>query len=64
MTKHVLFCFLIVVICIGDHAFDIQASDPEGDKLTYRISGIDAAVFEVTPETGRVTMKGSLDREV
>ncbi|XP_037531307.1 cadherin-related family member 2, partial [Nematolebias whitei] len=31
--------------------------------MTYRISGTDAAVFEVTPETGRVTMKGSLDRE-
>lgn len=62
MIKHVL--FFVVVICKGDHAFDIQASDPEGDTLTYRISGDDAAVFEVTPDTGRVTMKGFLDREV
>lgn len=62
MTKHVTFC--IVVVCIGQHAFDIQASDPEGDTLTYKISEFDAAVFEVTAATGRVTVRGALDREV
>lgn len=41
-------------------AFTILATDPEGDKLTYSISGINATFFTVEPSNGTVFVKRSL----
>ncbi|MBN3302154.1 CDHR2 protein, partial [Amia calva] len=49
---------------LGDYAFKICAIDPENRALTYRISGVNAMYFTVNPDTGDVTLKSLLDREV
>uniref|UniRef100_A0A672U894 Cadherin related family member 2 n=1 Tax=Strigops habroptila TaxID=2489341 RepID=A0A672U894_STRHB len=48
----------------GQEAFQLTAIDIDGDPLTYSISGTDAFYFSVNAETGHVTLKQSLDREV
>uniref|UniRef100_A0A3Q2U6F5 Cadherin domain-containing protein n=1 Tax=Fundulus heteroclitus TaxID=8078 RepID=A0A3Q2U6F5_FUNHE len=48
---------------IDSHAFTIEATDPDGDTLTYALSGASAAFFNVNPNTGVVTVKAALDRE-
>ncbi|CAN9514812.1 unnamed protein product [Ophioblennius macclurei] len=47
----------------GQAAFMIQATDLEGDKLTYRIFGSNANFFTVNPNSGAVTVRSLLDRE-
>uniref|UniRef100_A0A672UA83 Cadherin related family member 2 n=1 Tax=Strigops habroptila TaxID=2489341 RepID=A0A672UA83_STRHB len=49
---------------LGQEAFQLTAIDIDGDPLTYSISGTDAFYFSVNAETGHVTLKQSLDREV
>ncbi|XP_074530782.1 cadherin-related family member 2-like [Halichoeres trimaculatus] len=44
-------------------AFTIAATDDNNDPLTFSLSGINAAYFEVETNTGRVTVKRQLDRE-
>ena len=46
------------------HAFNIQATDIEGDTLEYSINGPNARFFNVNKDTGEVTIKSRLDREV
>ncbi|XP_052430626.1 cadherin-related family member 2-like [Carassius gibelio] len=48
---------------VGAFAFQIEASDPDDDPLTYRVSGTDASHFLANEETGQVTIKSMLDRE-
>ncbi|XP_056118371.1 cadherin-related family member 2 [Rhinichthys klamathensis goyatoka] len=48
---------------VGDFAFQIIASDPDNDPLTYGIRGTDASYFEVNRATGEVKIKSQLDRE-
>ncbi|MED6240046.1 hypothetical protein ATANTOWER_015274 [Ataeniobius toweri] len=48
---------------IGSQAFTIEASDPDGDTLTYALVGPNAAFFQVDPNSGVVTVKSPLDRE-
>ncbi|XP_063045944.1 cadherin-related family member 2 [Engraulis encrasicolus] len=50
-------------IAVGSPAFTIIATDPEGDPLTFGISGPGAVYFNVDATTGVVTVKLSLDRE-
>ena len=33
----------------------VRASDPNGDPLTYRLGGLDAALFGIEPDTGQLT---------
>ncbi|KAM6122668.1 cadherin-related family member 2 [Phoenicopterus ruber ruber] len=49
---------------LGQYAFQLVATDIDGDKLIYRISGPDAFYFSVDEQTGNVTLRNSLDREV
>ncbi|XP_071313789.1 cadherin-related family member 2 [Trachinotus anak] len=44
-------------------AFTIDATDPEGDSLTYSLTGTNAVYFNVNRNTGVVTVKMNLDRE-
>ena len=46
------------------HAFNIIATDNEGDTLEYSINGQNARFFNVNKDTGEVTIKSRLDREV
>ena len=48
----------------GQQAFQLTAIDIDGDPLTYSISGPEAFYFSVDPQTGNVTLRYSLDREV
>ncbi|XP_051869546.1 cadherin-related family member 2 [Pristis pectinata] len=48
---------------VGEEAYKINATDPDMDKLTYFMSGIDAVYFHVDKYTGVVTVAVSLDRE-
>ncbi|KAF6731331.1 Cadherin-related family member 2 [Oryzias melastigma] len=48
---------------IGDLAFNIEATDDEGDPLNYELSGSNAPYFDVNAATGAVTVKIPLDRE-
>ena len=53
------------VVTFKDHfAFAIIATDRENDKLHYSISGPNAVFFNVDSETGSVTIRSRLDREV
>lgn len=45
-------------------AFHINASDPDNDPLTYRITGTDASHFDANKYTGEVKINSLLDREV
>ncbi|CAL8263655.1 unnamed protein product [Lota lota] len=54
----------VLVAFKDQHAFNIRATDKENDKLKYTISGINAGFFNVNPDTGNVTIKSKLDREV
>ncbi|XP_054890595.1 cadherin-related family member 2 isoform X2 [Poeciliopsis prolifica] len=56
---------LLCLVCSskGSVAFTILASDPEGDTLTYALSGINAGFFEVNSANGQVTVTSALDRE-
>ncbi|XP_072251400.1 cadherin-related family member 2 [Leuresthes tenuis] len=48
---------------IDGHAFDILASDPGGEELTFALTGSSASFFKVESNTGRVTVRAPLDRE-
>ena len=41
----------------------VVASDPDGDRLTYALSGAAAAAFDIVPSTGHVQTAASLDHE-
>ena len=41
----------------------VLAFDPNGDTLTYRLSGNDAGSFDIDPATGQISAKMKLDRE-
>ncbi len=41
----------------------VAAADPDGDTLTYTISGDDAGAFDVDQSTGQLLSSGSLDYE-
>ena len=49
----------------GDRAIGnpLAASDPDGDSLTYRLSGPDAASFRVTPSSGQLRTRSALNHE-
>ncbi len=40
----------------------VEATDPEGDALTYSLSGSDASSFSIATSTGQLTTKSALDR--
>ncbi|XP_048087136.1 cadherin-related family member 2 [Alosa alosa] len=48
----------------GVFAFQINATDADGDKLVYGLSGPDSNFFNADAGTGRVTVRLKLDREV
>ena len=41
----------------------VAATDADSDRLTYSISGADAALFDVVASSGQLRTKGVLDRE-
>ena len=41
----------------------VAAADPDGDALTYRLSGEGAAHFEIDPATGQLSARSVLDYE-
>ncbi|MDC1207966.1 cadherin domain-containing protein [Litorivicinus sp.] len=41
--------------------YDINAQDSDGDSLSYSVVGTDAALLDVDPETGKVTLKSPAD---
>ena len=41
----------------------VSASDPEGDDLTYTLSGTDAGHFDIDDSTGQILAKSELDHE-
>ncbi|NXP06087.1 CDHR2 protein, partial [Thinocorus orbignyianus] len=47
---------------LGQHAFQLMATDLDGDKIFYSIA--DTFYFSVDSTTGNVTLKNYLDREV
>ncbi|NXI59356.1 CDHR2 protein, partial [Chloroceryle aenea] len=49
---------------LGQQAFQLAAVDIDGDRLNYSISDPDSFYFSVNAQTGNVTLKNSLDREV
>ncbi|CAN8190018.1 unnamed protein product [Coccothraustes coccothraustes] len=49
---------------LGQFAFQLEAYDLDNDPLTYQIDGTDAFYFTVDSQTGRVTLRNSLDREL
>ncbi|KAL2299271.1 hypothetical protein Nmel_013921 [Mimus melanotis] len=49
---------------LGHFAFQLVAYDLDNDPLTYQIGGTDAFYFSVDSNSGRVTLRNSLDREV
>ncbi len=54
-------------ISFGENSTDIvttvQADDPDGDDVTYSLSGADADLFDIDPGTGVVTFKAAPDFE-
>ncbi|XP_058654217.1 cadherin-related family member 2 [Onychostoma macrolepis] len=50
-------------VAVGEFAFQIKASDPDGDPLIYGIAGPDSSHFNVDRTTGEVRIKSMLDRE-
>ncbi|NXC18890.1 CDHR2 protein, partial [Corythaeola cristata] len=55
---------LTLPVPLGQQAFQLTATDLDGDPLTYSISGTEAFYFSVNAQTGNVTLRNSLDREV
>lgn len=51
-------------VLVDQVAFAIQATDAEGDKLTYSLTGSNAVYFNVDENTGIVTVRRALNREV
>ncbi|NXR44504.1 CDHR2 protein, partial [Hippolais icterina] len=49
---------------LDQFAFQLEAYDLDNDPLTYQIQGRDAFYFFVDSETGRATLRNSLDREL
>ncbi|XP_031713907.1 cadherin-related family member 2 [Anarrhichthys ocellatus] len=49
---------------IGAHVFTIRATDAENDPLTYSLTAPNAEYFTVESNTGRVSVRMTLDREV
>ncbi|NXO68031.1 CDHR2 protein, partial [Phainopepla nitens] len=49
---------------LGQFAFQLQAYDLDNDPLTYQITDTDAFYFSVDSQSGRVTLRNSLDREL
>ncbi|XP_070693422.1 cadherin-related family member 2 [Pempheris klunzingeri] len=47
----------------GKVAFTINATDADGDQLTYSLGGPNAGYFSVDPKTGVVSVANDLDRE-
>lgn len=43
--------------------YDAEATDPDGDTLTYSLTGPDAALFTIDPVTGEVRLVNSADFE-
>ena len=41
----------------------VSATDPDGDTLTYSLSGTDAASFSIATSTGQIKTKAALDYE-
>ena len=41
----------------------VSATDPDGDTLTYSLSGTDAASFDLDTSTGQIKTKVALDYE-
>lgn len=54
----------LVPLSPGETAFTLIAYDLDGDPITYSISGTDSFYFSVDSQTGVVTLKNLLDREV
>ncbi|XP_067103715.1 cadherin-related family member 2 [Osmerus mordax] len=50
-------------LAINAFAFKIEATDADGDPLTYRILGVNAIYFNCDLNSGNVTIRTSLDRE-
>ncbi|WP_300528106.1 cadherin domain-containing protein [Maricaulis sp.] len=44
-------------------AYETRATDPNGDTLTYSISGTDAALFQINSATGEVSFRNAPDFE-
>ncbi|KAL9836355.1 LOW QUALITY PROTEIN: cadherin-related family member 2 [Geothlypis trichas] len=49
---------------LGQFAFQLEAYDLDNDPLTYQIEGTDAFYFFCGLQSGRVTLRNSLDREL
>lgn len=62
-TANIFICSTDVIF-IGAYAFTIRASDPENDRLTYKLTEPNAVLFSVNENTGDVSVKRQLDREV
>lgn len=63
-SQRVLEQGLMLPVPPGQQAFQLMAIDFDGDPLTYSISGPDSFYFSVDAQTGSVTLRNSLDREV
>ncbi|TKS72538.1 Cadherin-related family member 2 [Collichthys lucidus] len=58
-----LFLMSLISLTDGEFAFTIVASDPEGDPMTFVLSGPEAGYFRVEANTGNVYVQRALDRE-
>lgn len=54
----------ICVVFVGNIAFTIKATDPDGDHITFTLNGPNKDFFEVNRDTGVVRVARQLDREV
>ena len=55
----------LFVFSTGTILFQLQASDPENDNLTYSLyDGVAQSLFTIDPTTGQLFLKAILDREV
>ena len=50
-------------LSVGSVVYTAVANDPEGDTLSYSLSGTDAALFTIDPVTGAVRFKAAPDFE-
>ncbi|XP_040832163.1 cadherin-related family member 2 isoform X2 [Ochotona curzoniae] len=58
-----LFVVLPEDLPVGNKAFQLSATDRDGDKVTYGISGLYAYFFNVNSSTGEATLASPLDYE-